>query len=280
MVGYSQFHMPAGNLVPRVTGTRYAAEFTGTAMFTGKCADGEYRQYVKGEFRVNGSLLQHRLCGNAFLDRENYREDGCPPGHSPGVRAYGYRSRAGDPYDQYSPSQADGCHYTMADAPGFNNVTKGEAYKIALQFRATLIDTSDNNKVLFAREWTVNGETTLATLVDIPMVDEQPQKVPIAEDDYILSAFQTVNEDTRMPEIHVVIARKPGLPPLDPASIHVEVTGKDDALIPTEHPVVYEVGDLRNATATAVISLPRDANATRVRVSSKASAVLLSVDHR
>lgn len=280
MVGYSQFTTPAGNVVPSVKGMSFTGDFTNTAAFTGKCADGEYRQYVKGEAKVNGSKIQHRLCGELYLEKDHFREDGCPPGHAPGIRAYGYRSRNGDNYDRYSPSQADGCSYRMYDAPGFNNTVKGSTYKIDLSFRATLIDTSDNNRVLVMKEWTVKGETTFTALADSAMIDEQRQKVPIAQDDYILSAFQTINEDTRRPEIHVIVARKPGLAPLDPASIHVEVSGKDDVLLPTEYPVVHEFGDLRSATATVVLTLPKDAIATKVRVSSKASAVLLSVDHR
>jgi hypothetical protein len=280
MVGYSQFTTPVGNVVPRIIGERFAGEFSNTATFDGKCADGEYRQYVKGEFSAKGSKVDHRLCGAVLLEKDKFHEDGCPPGHAPGVRAYGYRSRAGDAYDKYSPSQADGCSYTMFDAPGFNKVEKGVKYKIELTFRATLIDTADNNKVLVMKEWTVIGELDNTNLADDHMMDKQHQKVPIAEDDYILSAFQTINEDTRKPEIHVIVARKPGLLPLDPASIHVEVTAKDDVPLPTETPVVYEVGDLRSATATVVIPLPKEAIATKVRISSKANAVLLAVGHR
>lgn len=280
MVGFSQFTTPAGNVVPQVVGQRFAGEFSNTATFTGKCADGEYRQYVKGEFKVDGSKIAHRLCGEVFLDKDSFFEDGCPPGRAPGVRAYGYRSRVGDSYDKYTPSQADGCSYFMFDAPGFNNVEKGKTYKIALSFKGTLIDTADSNKVLVSKEWTVNGETTIVMEREAAMSEPLPQTIPIASDDYILAAYQTVNEDTCQPEIHVVIARQPGLAPLDPTSILVEVTDKDDGVILADKPVVHEVGDQRSATATVVLALPKEAVAKRVRVSSKVNAVLIPVSQR
>ncbi|THV21450.1 hypothetical protein [Peteryoungia ipomoeae] len=278
MVGYTNFTTPLGNVVPTITGGKFVGTFSNSATFKDGCADGEYRQYVKGEFKANGSVVQHRLCGDVFLSKNNLQEDGCPPGKAPGVRAYGYRSRAGDAYDRYSPTQAAGCSYNMYDAPGFNSLKKGTTYKIDLSFRGALIDTSDNNKPLVMKDWTVIGEVTIALAEEGKMMAENLQPVPIAEDDHILAAIQTVNEDTKQQELHIVIGRTPGKAPLDPASIHVEATGMDDGTISTEPPVVYEVGDWRSATATAVFALPSSVEVKTVRVSSKADAVLLTVE--
>lgn len=276
MVGYTNFTTPVGNVVPTISGGRFAGTFSNSATFKDGCANGEYRQYVKGEFKANGSVVQHLLCGNVYLSAAAYQEDGCPPGNPAGIRAYGYRSRAGDPYDRYTPSQAAGCQYNMYDAPGFSNLVKGTTYKIDLAFKGSLIDTS-NKTDLATQYWTVNGEVTIALVAEGQMMADNLQATPITQDDKIVAAIQTVNEDTKQPELHIVIARKPDQPPLDPAFIHVTAVGVDDVAISTERPAIYEVGNTRSATATAVFSLPAGAEVKSVTVSNLADAILLRV---
>lgn len=277
MVGYTNFTTPVGNVVPTISGGRFAGTFSNSATFKDGCANGEYRQYVKGQFKANGSVVQHRLCGNIYLSAAAYQEDGCPPGNPAGIRAYGYRSRPGDAYDRYTPTQADGCQYNMYDAPGFNNLVKGTTYKIDLSFRGALIDTSNGNQPLVSKDWTVIGEVTIALAEEAKMKAENSPPVPIGDDDHIVAAIQTANEDTQKPELHIVIQRTPGKPPLDPASIQVEAMGVDDDVIPTDHPAVYEVGNTRSATATAVFPLPSGAKVKSVTVATAGDAILLRV---
>ncbi|MBP1848834.1 hypothetical protein [Rhizobium halophytocola] len=277
MVGYSSFVTPQGNVVPVINGGRYFGDFINTATFTPKCAEGEYRQFVKGEFVANGSVVSHRLCGNFYLQKGSYQEDGCPPGNAPGVRAYGYRSRLGDGYDRYAPSQSDGCTYAMFDAPGFNHLKKDITYKIDLTFKADLIDTS-KKAVLVSKEWTVSGQTVAHSSEKETMADNGLSPLPLGEDDYVLRTYQTINLETKEPEVHIVVGRKVGLAPLDPASLHIEVTDGEDHPVAAGKPVIYEVGDLRSATATIVVPLTHKCEgAAKVRLSSKANAVLLTI---
>lgn len=277
MVGYTNFTTPPGNVVPTISGGRFAGTFSNSATFKDGCADGEYRQYVKGQFKANGSVVPHILCGNVYLSAAAYQEDGCPPLNPNGVRAYGYRSRAGDAYDRYSPTQATGCSYNMYDAPGFNNLAKGTTYKIDLSFRGALIDTSNGNQPLVVKDWTVIGEVTIALAEEAKMKAENSKPVPIGEDDYIVAAIQTVNEDKKLPELQIVICRTPGKAPLDPASIQVKAMGVDDDVIPTDHSAIYEVGNKRSATATAVYPLPSGAKVKSVTVAIGRDVILLRV---
>lgn len=277
MVGYTNFTTPLENVEPTITGGQFVGPFSNSATFNDGCADGEYRQYVKGEFKANGSVVPLRLCGDVFLSKNNLQEDGCPPGKDPGVRAYGYRSRAGDAYDRYTSNQATGCQYNMYDAPGFTSLAKGTTYKIDLSFRGALIDTSNGNQPLVIKNWTVIGEVTIALAEEAKMKAENSQPVPIGKDDYIVAAIQTVNEDTKLPELQIVICRTPGKAPLDPASIQVKAMGVDDDVIPTDHSAIYEVGNKRSATATAVYPLPSGAKVKSVTVAIGDDAILLRV---
>jgi hypothetical protein len=90
--------------------------FTMDAMFRSNCQCCEYRQFVKGEFKVNGKKVN--LClpdddgdgMNEMLEKDDYHEDGlCNP--DPGVNVYyGHRDEgATDASDVYSnPNRATG----------------------------------------------------------------------------------------------------------------------------------------------------------------------------
>ena len=262
MVGYSSFVTPNGNVVPQISNGRYAASFASSAVFTagsGSCSAGEYRQYVKGAFAANGSPVTHVLCGPVLLDPATYREDGCPPPVQQGsIRAYGYRSGAGDAYDTYTPlPRASGCQYQMFDSPGFNNVQPGVLYSIDLSFKGVLIDMSHAGQALATKEWTVRGQ--LAIVEEDVVTSAEPQRgVPLDERDRLVGAHRAVNLENGKPEVHIVIARPPGRPPLDAKSCRVEVRDADGAPIPVGPPEIHEVGNWRSATATIVVALVED----------------------
>lgn len=262
MVGYSSFVTPNGNVVPQSSNGRYAGSFNNSAQFTdasANCSAGEYRQYVKGAFAANGSPVSHVLCGLVLLDPATYREDGCPPPvPSGGIRAYGYRSGAGDAYDLYTPSpRASGCQYQMFDSPGFNNVQPGTRYSIALSFKGVLIDTSNPGRPLATKEWTVQGQ--LAMVEEDEVTSAEPRRgVPLDKRDRPVGAHRAFNLEDGKPELHIVIARPAGRPPLDAKSCQVEVKDADGASIPVGPPEVHEVGDWRSATATIVVALVGD----------------------
>ena len=81
------------------------------------------------------------------------QEDGCP---SASCTAYGHRSCPQDPIDQYLPQRSNGCEFSMYDAPGFNNITKGKTYNLDLTFQGQLINVTSNT-ALATNTWTTSG---------------------------------------------------------------------------------------------------------------------------
>jgi hypothetical protein len=69
------FQTPTGTLVATQNGSSLVAPFSVSATFKapggGSCSNGEYRQFVKGVFRRNGSDLVHLLCPPTLLAAKN-----------------------------------------------------------------------------------------------------------------------------------------------------------------------------------------------------------------
>ncbi|NWG87379.1 MAG: hypothetical protein HXY26_07725 [Hydrogenophilaceae bacterium] len=159
--------IPSGNLNPTLSAGRLSAAFDMKALFTtdsGTCAKGEYRQHVKGQFKANGTVIQHRLCDSTWLDAGTFYEDGCgPSGTNPGpCTAYGHRDCPDHPYDMYSPDpRSTGCTYVGWDAPGITG-NPGDKLEVDLSFMAELINV-DTGAVLASASWTVKGSATVPT---------------------------------------------------------------------------------------------------------------------
>lgn len=153
--------IPSGTLRPTLSGTSYNAPFDMIADFTPSgscttCATGEYRQYVKGYFKLNGATVTHNLCGTTLSS--SWQEDcGVFGGNT---YKYGYHSI---PFgnSRFTPNQADGCHFIGHDAPGFSNLVSGDRPEINLQFKGDLIDTGNGNNVLATSNWSVSGTSTV-----------------------------------------------------------------------------------------------------------------------
>lgn len=133
-----------GNKITRASNGMLCAgeEFDMQATFSGDgpgsedCACYEYRQEVRGTFKINGRVVPHYL-PSGFLDPRGWLEDGDPlASYGP---HYGHRSEQGAVDDQYLPARADGCKYRGHDFPqlGGNN---GDRFEIDLEFRGLVLD--------------------------------------------------------------------------------------------------------------------------------------------
>lgn len=275
-LSYTSFAPPNGNVAPAVNGTKFNAPFNVTATFSnpgGSCAPGEYRQFVKGTFKVDGTTLDHVLCGPVKLAPTVFQEDGCRPTT---CTAYGYRACPQHPYNQFLPQRNDGCDFKMYDAPGFSNISKGKAYSIDLTFEGKLIDTAAGGKVLVAKLWTTSGSAKT-------MVTPPPASTARLQDaDRIVGVHLTHNSESGAPELHVVIARPVGLPPLDAGAIAlVMVDAAGHRAKPPRPPAVYEIGNDARATASFVYTLdPRAMTPVRVEMAVNSGQVTMKVEQR
>ncbi len=254
-VSIKDFHTPAGNVTPTLSGTTFAATFSNTATFEGApIANGEYRQYVKGQFKANGSVLTHYLCAGDPMSSTDYKEDGCPST----CTAYGHRSCKAVWDNMYSPSQATGPSYTMSDSPGFRNVVPGVNYTVDLQFRGQLIDVTSSGAPLKSADWTVRGQTTVAASLDDDTVTASVPGEGLQPGDRIVGAHLAKNEDGSS-EVHLVAIRPTGAPPLDPSKILANL--KDGAGHPVRaiSAVAHEIDGHGRSTASVVYTLRQNA---------------------
>jgi len=258
-IGYSAFTTPAGNLAPTFNNGNFTATFNNTATFTHgqgeTCADGEYRQYVKGALSAGGSSVPLTLCAalNTTLSAV-YQEDGCPSGT---CTAYGHRSCPTSPLDNYTPSQATGCSFSMSDSPGFYNVTAGTAYSVAFEFKGDLINTA-TNEVLATNTWTVNGAETAPGAVNVMVAAASTAAAPVGmrAGDKLVSADLTRNLVTGAREVQLVITRTAFEAPLSPNAVSMILKDENGGVIATlGAPVVHEVGHKGETTAVIVHTL-------------------------
>jgi hypothetical protein len=157
--------MPAGavpcGVVNNGNGTKnITAPFAMTARFRDNCACCEFRQYVKGEFKLKGKVVPKLLEPGVLLDKNVFREDGfgavVPAGAN---QHYGHRSDPNNPVgDRYlnPANRATGCNYAGTDAPGWYRVKNGTAYSIDLTFQGFIIDTCNQVSLAPVHTWTVN----------------------------------------------------------------------------------------------------------------------------
>lgn len=275
-LSYTSFKTPVGNVAPTVNGTNFNAPFNVTATFSnpgGSCAPGEYRQYVKGTAKVGGTTLDHVLCGSVKLMPNVFQEDGCPSGS---CTAYGHRTCPQDAIDQYLPQRPDGCQFSMYDAPGFSNIAKGKSYSLDFTFEGKLINVAAGNTVLATNIWTTTGSAqTMETPPLASTIGLQPA-------DKIVGVHLTHNSESGAPELHVVIVRPGGLPPLDAAAVTlVMVDAAGHRTKPPRPPEVHEIGNSARVTASIVYTLdPGGAKPVRVEMATNGGQVTMKVEQR
>jgi Hemopexin len=149
-----------------------------SAVYATACAVGEYRQFVRGQFTLNGSPVNHLLAnpaGGAPLPllptpppgaaADNFREDGIPP-PLPSLTHMWYGHRAentagnADTSDRYLPDRATGCQYRGTDFPSLRG-PPGMTYSVQLDFRGQAIDSGTGGAVVATNDWSVNCSGTL-----------------------------------------------------------------------------------------------------------------------
>jgi hypothetical protein len=149
------------SLVAALAGNKLTRHFVMKADFSAtnipcNCSCGEYRQYVRGEFKNNGTTVAHPLCGTN-LDPTIFQED-C--GRIGGTDyKYGYRSIPFATSSFSNPDQAGGCTFNGEDAPGIIGAS-GDKLEMMLDFKAELVDTC-NNTTLANADWSVGGSATV-----------------------------------------------------------------------------------------------------------------------
>lgn len=144
---------------------RLEGPFTVTAEFSGSDIEhGEYRQYIRGFFKIDGKKLTYFVCGDIELDEKEYREDGC--GYKV-CTAYGHRTcpnyRDDRAIDEYLPVRKNGSTFTMLDIPGLgtSGPKKGTTLELQLEFRGVLINMKSGEE-LATKEWEVSGKHVFA----------------------------------------------------------------------------------------------------------------------
>jgi hypothetical protein len=147
--------IPSGTLVPALSRGRLETVFPIAATFSAPdsctCANGEYRQYIRGEMTQDGQPNDVWVAPGTLLEKTRWREDG----NDQGFR-YGHRQDPSLPWNEYVPDHLTGCKFVGRDEPGLI-ATSGRLLSIDLEFRGDLIDTGRTNWVLASTKWRVSG---------------------------------------------------------------------------------------------------------------------------
>jgi hypothetical protein len=244
--------IPNGNLKPTLSAGRLSAAFDMKALFTvdsGTCAKGEYRQYVKGQFKANDTVIQHRLCDSTWLDVGTFYEDGCgPSGSNPGpCTAYGHRDCPDHPYDMFTPSRSTGCTYAGWDAPGITG-NAGDKLELDLSFKAELINV-DTGDVLASANWTVKGSAT------VPTKTLHPSATPRLATAQRLDAVVEYHEDKGHWQVTLTVARPTRPQMLNKPAFSVSLLDSKRqplALLGGQQAKTYVVGGSKGETETTL----------------------------
>ena len=127
-----------------------------------QCTCCEYRQEVKGFFKLNGRKLRHMLTGGQSLSETVWREDGfrIPINGVMTDLHFGHRDEHELPDDRYLPRRADGCTYSGNEYPGLTGAP-GAQFEIDLQFRGSIIDTC-SGKTVQTKTWSLKMKGRLS----------------------------------------------------------------------------------------------------------------------
>jgi len=124
------------------------------------CSRCEYRQYVRGEFKINGKRCRHRLVNprtgrRIFMSKSSYREDAVRVTWPSGpITRYGDRNARRSDIDRYEPDQHTGCAYQGIDFPGILDLNPGDRFVIDLKFEGRIIETG-TGRIMRRRRWRV-----------------------------------------------------------------------------------------------------------------------------
>jgi hypothetical protein len=146
--------LPVDVTIPAFAGVGAAIgkQFKVTADFSSdgtECACCQYRQFVRGYAVQLGVRVAGPQIYGGNLDPVKFREDGYADAAGR-LRPRGHRQDPGKPNDQYSPTQATGCHYESEDTP---QCPVGQ--ELHLEFLGMIIDTCEG-RVIELRTWKVD----------------------------------------------------------------------------------------------------------------------------
>jgi hypothetical protein len=159
LISASFSSIPSGTVAATISGGRLQGPFVMRATFDTAipctCANGEYRQYVRGSFTAGGRTVNHMLGPGRPLDPSTFQEDGDVAAGT----VYGHRAVPGTK-SRFRPDQAGGCRFEGEDEPGIS-AASGTAVAMNLDFKGDLIDTADSNRVVTTASWSVAGSGTM-----------------------------------------------------------------------------------------------------------------------
>jgi hypothetical protein len=156
--------IPSGTLTATFGSGKFGARFNMKADFDTPipctCVCGEYRQFVRGYAKSNGTSVVHRLCSNTMSPTIWYED--CLTSGGTNLK-YGYHSIAFATSKFTNPDQATGCTFEGFDYPGFplSGVSSGDKLEMHLEFIGKLVDACDSDKELTSSSWTVEGSGTV-----------------------------------------------------------------------------------------------------------------------
>jgi hypothetical protein len=153
------FDSPEGENTAAIWGSRMTFPITVDIDFGAKGNRFEYRQYVKGYFKENGQIAEHKLTHGDVMSEDEYKEDGMK--HIVGWVKLGHRGPHISGISEYfnNPGRkksSTGRYFLGQDAPGVV-MSIGEIHEMRLYFRGDIIDTASQNAVVARREWSVVG---------------------------------------------------------------------------------------------------------------------------
>ena len=121
----------------------------------------QYRQYVRGQFLLNGKPVPHKLTKNSMLSKHEYQFDGPKGGDPYGLRSTRDRElqRASTYTHSFSgrPFYAeDGPLLIVLDDPGIQG-EQGDTIALDLEFVGQIVAFGDPMIVIARKTWTVKG---------------------------------------------------------------------------------------------------------------------------
>src|SRR4030095_14514642 len=100
------------------------------------CCCGEYRQFVKGFVKINGTKQKKKLFNGKPLSETAWTEDSDDKNHP-----FGHRELSEDVNDKFIPDRKNGCLYRGFDTPGITDLAvAGKRVEAVLEFRGQTFD--------------------------------------------------------------------------------------------------------------------------------------------
>jgi hypothetical protein len=125
------------------------------------CCCGEYRQFVKGFVKVNGTKQTKALFKGKLLSEKDWTEDSDDKNHP-----YGHRDLAEAVNDKFIPDRKSGCLYRGFDTPGIADpAVAGKRVEMVLEFRGQAFDRC-HDTARSEQQWKMNFND------DVPGLDK------------------------------------------------------------------------------------------------------------